>query len=159
MSNLRTHFEAEKARYRAFVYPGNLAAEILGADKAKPASVMDYADSALRRRPSVLRWVVGFASLAAAALFALFIYVHHPPTTVNPARPEAVANNSDQDQLLIAPDATASIDDVEMTDHSLVPSNVDTLVPQYQSMSLPTIPSMSDLSTTDGTTKTPQEST
>ena|SRR5438874_1945789 len=144
MSDLRKHLEAEKARHQGFVYPGNLAADLLGAAKAKPASVMDYADAALGRRSSVLKWMLGFGSLAAAAVVALFIYTHHVTAPVNPVGPE-VALNSKEEEIPIAPDQTASINDIEV--QSIVPSDVDTLVPEYQSMTLPTVPSFSDLST------------
>jgi hypothetical protein len=155
MSDLRKHLQAEKERHQAFVYPGNLAAEILGADKARPASVMDYADSALRRRSPVLMSVLGFGSLATAALLALAIFMHHPPSTATLERPAAVAND-DEEQAPIAPTSTASINDIE--DQTIVPSGMESPVPQYQSMTFPTVPSFSDLSTTD-TTQTSQEST
>ena len=151
MSDLRKHLQAEKERHRTFVYPGNLAADVLGAAKAKPASVLDYADSALRRRSPLLKWILGFGSLAAAALVTLFIYMHHPPAAVRPTPTEMATNDNsnDEEQIPLAPDTTASINDMQTP--SMVPSDVDSLVPTFQSMSLPSIPSFSDLSTTDQT--------
>ena len=155
MSDLRKHLQAEKERHHGFVYPGNLAADILGTAKARPASVMDYADSALRRRPSSWKWLLGFASLAAAAMIAVFVYMHQTPAPIITRQPEAVANNDDE-QIPLAPNTTASINDVSGV--SIVPSDVDSLVPTYESMTVPSVPNFSDLSTTD-TTDTSQEQT
>ena len=157
MSDLRKHLQAEKERYRGFVYPGNLAADILGAAKAKPASVMDYADASLRRRSPWLKWILGFGSLAAAALVIVVVYTHQvrPGTPVDQGYPAPVVNNDDE-QIPLAPDTTASINDLEVP--SMIPSDVDTLVPTYQSMSLPSIPSMSDLSITTDESNTTDNS-
>jgi hypothetical protein len=155
MGDLRKHLQAEKERHDSFVYPGNLAAELLGAAKAKPASVMDYADSALRRRSSVWKWVVGFGSVAAAALVLLFLYIDHEP--LNLTQPP-LANNDNQvdEDIPIAPDITASINDVS-SDVPIAPSDIGTLLPEYQSMTFPTIPSVSDLSTTDTANTQPSQ--
>jgi hypothetical protein len=156
MSDLRKHLQSEKERHQVFVYPGNLAAEILGAEKVRPASVMDYADSALRRRRSPLWvWILGFGSLAAAALLAVAIFMHRTSPTATLERPAAMANE-DEEQAPIAPTSTASINDIE--GQTIVPSGMESPVPQYQSMTFPTVPSFSDLSTTD-TTQTSQEPT
>jgi len=157
MSDLRKHLQNERARHHGFVYTGNLAAEVLGAQKVKPASVMDYADSALRRRSPVWRWILGLGSLAAAALIAVFIYVHHEPLSPNSRTPEVAVNNNEDEQVPIAPDSTASINDLQTP--SIVPSDVDSLVPTYESMTFPSVPSFSDLSTNDDSSQTSQEST
>jgi hypothetical protein len=138
------------------VYPGNLAADILGAAKAKPASVMDYADASLRRRSPWVKWVLGLGALAAAAMVAVVVYTHQVPTPksiamIDPTnRPDT---NNDTEQVPLAPDATASINDVET--QSITPSDMDSTVPTFQSMSFPSIPSFSDLSmTTDDSSDT-----
>ncbi len=157
MSLLRKHLQAEKDRHQAFVYPGNLAQEILGAGKAKKASVMDYADASLGQRSSLIRWLLGFGSLVAAAVIALVIYTHHVPAPTATNQQEAVANNNDDEQVPIAPNMTASLPDGQ--DLSIVPGDVGNLVPEYQSVTFPTVPSFSDTTNTDDdTTQTSQES-
>src|SRR5256885_10641694 len=108
MSTLRIHLQAEKERHQAFAYPGNLAAEILGATQLKRASVMDYADAGLRRRPWLLRWVVGFGAVSAAAALMLFLWVHR--TTVAPNFAELPkAPSVEEDEIPLALTTPASM--------------------------------------------------
>ena len=146
MSTLRIHLQAEQERHRSFVYPGNLAAELLGAAKVKKASIMDYADAGLRRRPWLLRWVVGLGAVCAAAALLLFLYVHRQP--VGPGFTETVAvNNADEDQIPLALTSSVSIPEgVPVTLTSAV-----SIAPDTSSMSLSSIPSFSDLSSSDQT--------
>jgi hypothetical protein len=147
MTSLRKHLEAEKERHSSFVYPGNLAAEILGATKVNKASVMDYADAGLRRRPWLLRWVVGLGAVSAAAALLLFLYVHRQPVGPGFSEQTVAVNSPDEDEIPLALTSSVSIpEDVPVTLTSAV-----SIAPDTSSMSLSSIPSFSDLSSSDQT--------
>src|SRR5437762_10785676 len=147
MSTLRIHLQSEKQRHQAFVYPGNLAAEILGASKVKKASIMDYADAGLRRRPWLLRWVVGLGAVSAAAALLLFLYVHRQPVGPGFTEQTVAVNNADEEQIPLALTSSVSIPEgVPVTLTSAV-----SIAPDTSSMSLSSIPSFSDLSASDQT--------
>ena len=147
MSTLRIHLQSEKQRHQAFVYPGNLAAEILGASKVTKASIMDYADAGLRRRPWLLRWVVGLGAVCAAAALLLFLWVHRQPVGTGFREQPMAVNNTDEEQIPLALTNSVSIpEDVPVTLSSAV-----SITPETSSMSFSSIPSFSDLSSSDQT--------
>src|SRR3954471_3077301 len=148
MSTLRIHLQAEQERHRSFVYPGNLAAEIIGANKVSKASMMDYADAGLRRRPWLLRWVVGLGAMAAAAALMLFLYVHRQPLGPGFRETPVAVNDADEEQMPLALTNSVSIpDDVPVALTSAV-----SIAPETASMSFSSIPSFSDLLSSDQTT-------
>src|SRR5207248_3241066 len=123
------------------------AAEILGATKVKKASIMDYADASLRRRPWLLRWVVGLGAVCAAAALLLFLFVHREPAVRQFAERPTVPT-SNEEEIPLALTTSASIpEDVPVTLSSAV-----SIEPEMSSMSFSSIPSFSDLSSSDQTT-------
>jgi hypothetical protein len=153
MSKLRKHLQAEKERHHAMVYPGNLAQDILGAETAKKAPLMSYADPALRRRSSIFKLLLGFGSVGAVAA-ALMLLVRLTTTkTINPVLtnpPVAVV----EDDIPIALNTPEEMPD----DVPVALSSAGSITPEYESMASMSVPSLSDLSmnpietTTDNTT-------
>jgi hypothetical protein len=157
MSDLRKHLEAEKKRYQEQRYPGDLANDLLGAPKAK---VIDYAGRGTQRPISIFKMLGVFGALAAAAMLALVVWMKPEPKTYNIAI-KSQPTIEEEEEVSFAPQAAISMSDA-LDDHSIVPSNLEddpgSIVPEYQSVTFPSIPSFSDLSTTDDTGQLNRES-
>jgi hypothetical protein len=149
MSSLRKHLEAEQNAHQSVRYPGDLAKEIL------PMPVISYGQKrSVTRSP----WFLIVASLAAAALVAIALPVWHrlmtPVTNVAQVQPTYQPPQDDEEMPFVL-DTTESMP----ADVPIVPTANETMTPDYQSMSFPSVPSFSDTSTTDDSTQTSQEST
>jgi len=166
-SRLREHLDAARAQHRATRYPGDLAADLL---QPRPS---------LR----IWRIAGPLLALAAAAIVAIVVFVRPAPVTppladkTPPATAPAATNPGTV--VAIAADATAdpewtwSIDDVPtfpespsladvstdaaadvyQTDTASIPAP-DALVPQYEALTLPAMPSLFASASDDSTDRT-----
>ena len=158
MSDLRKHLDAEKKQHQSRRYPGDLAQDVLGAPKA---TVIDYAGRGAQRPISIFKMLGVFGALAAAAMLALIVWMKPEPRTYNIAIKSQPTIDEEEEDVSFAPQSAVSMSDA-MDDHSIVPSNLEddpgTIVPQYQSIVFPSMPSFSDPSTTDDTSQLERDS-
>src|SRR5262249_450657 len=131
--------------------------DVLGAPKAQ---VIDYAGRETRRPISIFKMLGAFGALAAAAMLALIVWMKPDKPTYNIAIKSQPAIE-EEEEISFAPQSAVSMLDA-IDDHSIVPSNLEddpgSIVPEYQSVTFPSIPSFSDLSTTDDTGQLNRES-
>jgi hypothetical protein len=146
MSDLRKHLQAEKTRYQEIRYPGNLGQDLL------PQRVLEYRQREFWQSPL---WRVVGGLIAAAAVIAIAIPVWHKLSTPKIVYVSRPAEPEDQQQVPIAMDQTESMPDG--TDEiQIAPTTTGGFVPEYQSMTFPTIPSFMDSNTTEPDNQTQQ---
>jgi hypothetical protein len=153
MSRLRKHLQAETAQHQAAKYPGDLANDVLGAPRAR---VVDYAGRSTPRPISLFKLLGSLGALAAAAVLALVVWMKQEPSA--PRNIALIQPVIEQEEAVpFAPQFAVSFSDDD-EDQSIVPSDVGSIVPEYQSMSFPSIPSFSDPAESDETSQSTKES-
>ena len=147
MSNLRKHLQAEKDAYQSTRFPGNLADEIL------PRQVLEY------RRPEIWRdrlWRIVGVAVAAAAMLAIAIPVWHKlQRRCRSSSAMRISRRSSRSRRCLWLSETESLPDEPI---ETAPTETGGFIPEYQTMSFPTIPSFSDSPTTDQNNQTSKES-
>jgi hypothetical protein len=156
MSDLRKHLDTAKRDYQSMRYPGNLAADILGATDAIPIS---------RGRSTTMR-IVGWSATISAVAAAIVLWVTLRPATqtpTTPSKPVIAATTPIEAPITVAQtDETTEEDEVievqtvaEMGTVPAFPQDVS-FAPSASDMSIPstfTFPSM-DMDFTQDSTET-----